>query len=1288
MISIQGIITKAIVDTGAEVTVLSERLYNLFPKDKRPKLTEAKRGLVVAEAGKEMTTCGTIDANFKLGDFEFTWPVYVAPIRDDMLLGCDIIDEMDITVNTKRGIQVKDQWVECEIIRSHDTQGPVKVARAVTVPAASEFIMTGSCSVKPNDDEQTFLFEASENARQHLLVARSIVNPKTGKVPVKVINQRPSPLKLKKGFLLDTLQIVGSIAHTNDQYDITKQKEGLSVCMLKSPDSQHRRKPNSTENNANSRNSLIIDDTDFSCVTNLNDIQLPEMPKHLKDLFSESSPNLVHKEKIKLANLLIKYQDSFAKSRTEYGKCSVLKHRIDTAEAAPVRQPLRRTPQAFEKEEEKYIQEQLEAGVIQPSSSAWSSPIVMVRKKTGDVRVCIDYRKLNERTIKDAYPLPRIDMCLDCLSSAKIFSTIDLQSAYMQLEVDEEDRHKTAFITKYGLFEYLVMPFGLCNAPSTFQRCMEMVFRGLQWNILLVYLDDIIVMSSNFDEHIERLEEVFKRLSKAGLKMKPSKCKLIRKEVLFLGHVATQEGIKPNPQIVEAVSSWKQPVNVKEIQSLVGLCSYYRQYISNFSHIASPLTQLTKKNVKFNWDQSCQAAFEILKEKLCSAPILAFPKPGLKYILDTDASDVGIGAVLSQVQEGKERVIAYASKKLNAQQQRYSVTRRELLAVITFMNHFRHFLLGQKFLLRTDHGSLRWIFEFKDPRGQVARWLEILAQYDFDIQHRPGNKHSNADSLSRRDYEKSSCAHATTDADKCTECQSQKKEWEDFFNEVDNVVDLGVPVENLAIKDDTLKQHKLRALTRGQAKKIVQAGQQPKNLTDQRSGEVTPETMFLPSYTSNDIQMLQREDRDLGILHSWLDKNFLPSRDEIAQYSPAVRKYWLNTENIVRKRGVLYQKRWVYTPVETKTLQLLVPKALRQEIIRNNHDTLLSGHFGVNKTSSKIKKKYHWYQMDQDIRLYIRQCRQCNKDKDPRKKPKARLGLYLAGYPMDRIAVDVMGPMPLTKDGNRYILVIGDYFTRWMEAYSLPTQHAEVVAQKLVHEFISRFGTPLEIHSDQGRNFESVLFKEVLKLLQIKKTRTTAYRPKSNGLIERFNATLGRMIKKFVDHNKNNWDKHLDLLLAAYRSAVHPATGYSPNMLMFGREVNIPSDILYPFPRPEEPENIHEYVHDLRDKMEECYHIVRKNLKSAAERQKQDYDSRMVEYSYKKGDVVYKREGFGKKLDTKYKGPYIILKCLSPSVYEILGKKEKLVIHHDRLKKYETDRLPAWVKKVKKNLRL
>ena len=1274
------------MDTGAEVTVLSERLYNLFPEDKRPKVQEAKRGLVVAEAGKEMSTCGTIDVQFKLGEFEFTWPVYVAPIRDDILLGCDIIDEMDITVNTKRGIQVRDQWVECEIIRSHDTAGPVKIARAITVPALSEFVMTGNCSVKQDEPEQAFLFEASGKAKMNLLIARSLVNPKNGKIPIKVINQNSYPVRLKKGSELGTLQPVGSIMVTDEKYDITQQ--GVSACRLKSHEDQHQRQPANVLIKRNNENTRCIDGINFSCVTDIDEIQTPELPEHLQDLFSQSSMNLVQEQKNKLAELLIKYQDSFAKSKTEYGKCSVLKHKIDTAEAAPVRQPLRRTPQAFEGEEEKYIQEQLKAGVIQPSSSAWSSPIVMVRKKTGDVRVCIDYRKLNERTIKDAYPLPRIDMCLDCLASAKIFSTIDLQSAYMQLEVAEEDRHKTAFITKYGLFEYLVMPFGLCNAPSTFQRCIELVLRGLQWNILLVYLDDIIVMATNFDEHLERLEEVFKRLLGAGLKMKPSKCELFKTEVLFLGHTVSQEGIKPNPKTIEAVLSWKIPENVKEVQSYLGLCSYYRQYIENFSHVAAPLTKLTKKNVKFVWDESCQTAYEQLKEKLCSAPILAFPRPGLKYILDTDASDIGIGGVLSQVQDGRERVIAYASKKLNSSQQRYSVTRRELLAVITFMNQFRHFLLGQEFLLRTDHSSIRWIFEFKDPRGQVARWLEVLAQYHFTIEHRPGAKHQNADSLSRKDYEKRSCDHTAEETNDCPECQT--KDWEEFFIEVDNVVDLGVPVENAEVINETNSTNcHLRALTRGQAKKIYQDDtlhQQNQNTSETR--EVTPETMFIPSYTSIEIQLLQREDRDLGVLHSWLDRNYIPTRDEVAQCSPAVRKYWLNTENIVRKRGVLYQKRLIFAPVEKQNWQLLVPKTLRLEIIRNNHDTLLGGHYGVNKTSEKIKQKFYWFLMNQDIKLYIRQCQQCNKIKDPRKKPKARLGLYLAGYPLDRLAVDVMGPMPLTKDKNRYILVIGDYFTRWMEAYSLPSQHAEVIAEKLVHEFIARFGTPLEIHSDQGRNFESALFKEVLKLLQIKKTRTTAYRPKSNGLIERFNSTLGRMIKKFVDHNKSNWDKHLNLLLAAYRSTIHPATGYTPNMLMFGRELNIPSDILYPFPRPEEPADVHEYVSDLRERLEDIYHTVRKNLKTAAERQKQNYDSRMVENIYQRGDVVYKREGAGRKLDCKYTGPFIIVECLSPSVYKIQGKKATLIIHHDRLKKYETEKLPAWVIKVKRSLKL
>ena len=425
LLSVQGFKTKAIVDTGAEVTVLSERLYKSLPQDKRPALQKAKRGLIVAEAGKKMTTCGTFDAQFKLGEFE--WPVYVAPIGDDILLGCDIIDEMDITVNTKRGIHVRDQWVECQIVRSHDTVGPVIIARAVTVPAMSEFVMTASCDMKRN--HEALLFEADETAKENLLIARSLVNRQTGKVPVKVINQSSSSVKLKKGVVLGKLHPVGSIMPTQENYDISQHRDGVSVCQLKSHEDTHdRRQSKSADAKVSSKTDTNIDGTNFSEVTSHNEDQKLEglVPEHLKDLFKRSSENLDVEQSIKLAGLFNKYQGSFAKTRTEYGKCSVLKHKIDTAEAAPVRQPLRRTPQAFQGEEEKYIQEQLKAGVIQPSSSAWSSPIVMVRKKAGDVRVCIDYRKLNERNIKDAYPLPRIDMCLDCLASTKIFSTIDL----------------------------------------------------------------------------------------------------------------------------------------------------------------------------------------------------------------------------------------------------------------------------------------------------------------------------------------------------------------------------------------------------------------------------------------------------------------------------------------------------------------------------------------------------------------------------------------------------------------------------------------------------------------------------------------------------------------------------------------------------------------------------------------------------------------------------------------------------------------------------------------------
>ena len=371
-------------------------------------------------------------------------------------------------------------------------------------------------------------------------------------------------------------------------------------------------------------------------------------------------------------------------------------------------------------------------------------------EEDGSLRFCVDYRKLNDVTRKDAYPLPRIDDTLNALAGSQMFSTIDLVSGYWQVEVDEVDRPKTAFCTTEGLFQLRVMPFGLCNAPATFQRLMDLVLSGLQWSQCLVYLDDIIVLGKTFDDHLLNLAAVFDRLRDAGLKLKPSKCAFFRRQVQYLGHVISREGVAADPTKIEKVANWPTPTSTREVQQFLGFASYYRRFIRDFAQIAKPLHRLTERGSSFRWNDDCQVAFDTLRKLLTSAPVLAYPDFDCKFILDMDASDSGIGAVLSQINsEGHECVIAYGSRLLTKAERNYCVPQRKLLAVVVFTSQFRFYLLGRQFMLRTDHGSLTWLCNFQNPEGQLARWLEKLQKLDFEIIHCQGRKHSNADALSR-----------------------------------------------------------------------------------------------------------------------------------------------------------------------------------------------------------------------------------------------------------------------------------------------------------------------------------------------------------------------------------------------------------------------------------------------------------------------------------------------------------------------------------------------------------
>ena len=472
------------------------------------------------------------------------------------------------------------------------------------------------------------------------------------------------------------------------------------------------------------------------------------MPSHLKDLFSRSVVGLTLDRAAKVGVLLISYEDIFARHDLDIGCLEEVQHRINTGDSPPVRQKMRRTPFGFEAEERKHLQTLLDAGVIQPSESDWASAPVLVRKKDGSVRWCIDYRALNDKTVKDSFPLPNIEDCLEALAGTQYFSTLDMASGYYQICMAPEDRKKTAFVTKYGLFEHKRMGFGLCNAPATFQRAVQLVFRGLLWNSLLAYLDDINVLGRDFEDALTNLEDTFERVRQYHIKLKPKKCFLLRTELEFLGKLVTRSGVKVSPKKIDAVVKWPNPVNKKELQSFLGFVNYHRDHIQGYAGIAQPLYELTGK-VPFQWTKAHQRAFQRLKDLLVSAPCLSYPQPGKTFVLDTDASDVSIGAELSQLQEGKVRVIAYASHVLQPAQRRYCVTRKELLAVVKFCRQFRHFLLGQPFIVRTDHSSLVWLWRFRHLEGQLARWVEELAQYDMKIIHRSGKHHNNADGLSR-----------------------------------------------------------------------------------------------------------------------------------------------------------------------------------------------------------------------------------------------------------------------------------------------------------------------------------------------------------------------------------------------------------------------------------------------------------------------------------------------------------------------------------------------------------
>ena len=831
---------------------------------------------------------------------------------------------------------------------------------------------------------------------------------------------------------------------------------------------------------------------------------------------------------------------------------------------------------------------------------------------------------------------------------AKYFSTLDLESGYFQVPISESSKPYTAFVTHDGLYEFNRMSFGFTNAPACFSRLMTRVLQNLNWEIALVYLDDIICFSKTFKEHISNLTAIFQRLRDANLTLKPAKCFFGREKIKFLGHIVSAKGLEPLPEKCAAVQGFPTPRKIRNVRAFLGLVGFYRKYIKDYSKIAAPLTDLTKKEVQFQWTDACEGAFQALKAKLTNAPILAYPDYSSDYILYTDASSEAIGMVLSQVQEGKERVISYGGKKISQSEKRFSTTERECLAVIVSLKHFETYLRGVHVTIVTDHAALKWILSQKQPKGHIARWVAFLQQSNYSIKHQPGKSLGNADGLSRREYDQSP-------ADQISPQVSPHE------SPLDSELD-----KRIFVTDDHSKMANVSP--------IIFKGRRTR-LKGQRTKQDFQPRIKLPEveWSKDKIRECQLKDKNAGPMIHYFEKEVL------AEDSKKAKEILLSCDTYFLEGGILYHLLDSKTvdpkrQIEEKGTCLVIPEELRYDVLTSAHGDLNSGHYGTQRSYSTLRLKYYWKGMYRDCKNFVVSCEKCNTKKNPVKAIKAPLQPLEPARINARWAMDIVH-MPVTPRGNKYILTFTEYCSRYVEGFPLQNTQASTISRILVNEICFRYGTPQQLLSDLGSNFISELIRETCKLLGIERIYTSPYHPQTDGLLEKFHSTLGKNLAMYVSRDHRDWDLVLRRVLYGYNTSICiDSKQYSPFFLMFGREPYCPLDTILPTLH-EVPNNIKEYVLLLSHARE----TSKMNVTESQEKIKKKYDESSSYDPLEPGELVWIffpeiNVGGSPKLFHNWSGPYLLMEKIGPTNFKVVQahdlKPLKNPIHVNRMKRF------------------
>ena len=963
------------------------------------------------------------------------------------------------------------------------------------------------------------------------------------------------------------------------------------------------------------------------------------------------------------------------------------------AEAMPHRHGASRVGEEGRQIIEKHIEEMESRGIIRKSNSAWGSRVVLVTKKDGSIRFCVDYRDLNAKLKLQDSPIPLTVEALDRLSSGKgcqtslFLSTLDLASGFWTLPIREADKGMTAFVTHRQKYEFNYLPFGIQSGPSYMVRLMDAALQGLAWETCMPYLDDVGIWSTgsgedpaeresnSFEQMMTRLRAVFERLRWAGLSMKASKCVLFATKAEYLGHIVSREGLRMDPKKISAVKDM-DPTNINtvtKIRSFLGMCSYYRRFIEGFSRIATPLTDLTKDGVDVERESqtpACRRAMQILIKAITSEPVMSTPRFDRPFIVKTDAANKeGLGGVLSQQDDdGRERVVAYHGRRLNKHERNYTVTEIELLAAVDSIKHWRPYLWGRSFKLVVDHSALRWLHTMRDtmeggPASRLMRWILKLSEYRFYVEHKPGALHKDADGLSR-----------------LVTGTEQKPTLPESLDAM-AVTSRNLPRPNPSSARTTTARSKQRAERPATTKEDInisylQTGA-PSEEQIKREQEEDSECVEIMDYLSgdlddiadySDLRRLAKLARTTTSATHNQKRAACTSQDETKEGAKVIRR-------IAVKNGILYRVTRVGETNDPESDQWVpyVPAKLRLPLITAFHDRM--GHASRDRVRIALQQRFYWPNLGREVSDYVSECHECTMAKPPPTRGRNPVGPTVGRYPFDLLYTDILDMADThdyTKEGAgfRKLVVFADSLSRWVEAVPVHKDPTSAEILDIFNEHIvARYGVPRAIVSDRGSNLVGKLNAEILRCTGTDLRGTTAEHKEANGVVERFNQTLQNMIRA-ADEGGRRWKDHLPFVLMAYRGTQHRATKETPAMILYGRELRLPAQLGTKDPPPStlmhspHSKEIREYATRLHNRV---VYAWRAAYDATREAQGETVSltaakSHRGPKTYEVNDRVVRRlYDAANSLENKYAGPYRITEILGRGRYRVQDLENKLV---------------------------